>query len=765
MRHRIVLSEPADVFHDGFPLGNGRLGAMMRGRPATEMIDLNLDAFWSGGPDQATDAPPPELPALRAAVHDGAFTTADALARQLQSPGWTQAYQPLGSLLWHYGPAADGSYQRELHLADAVATTSYGPVELAAFVSAPAGVLVCTATADAELPLALPRFLHVHPTAVTTEPGWLVATGRAPAVALPDYVDREPAVVYADDEPGPDGTVPAGMGFAVVVAVQRVGPGEVRMIVSAECGHRGFDQRPSADVDALAAVARERVAAALAIGTGELRDAHVRDHRALFDRVDLDLSPSYPVGSADPARAELLFHHGRYLLIASSRPGSQPATLQGIWNADLRPGWSCNYTTNINVEMNYWPAEPTGLPELHEPLFAMLRELVVTGARTAQQFYGAGGSAVHHNTDLWRFSAPVDGDPQWSNWPSGLLWLAAHVWDHLDHGAPPDFATTTALPVLRAATAFALDMLVPHADGRLVVSPSTSPEHRFLTTDGNAAVSAGSAMDQELVHEVLSRFGALAQLGDAADAALAPRAADALAALRPVAIGTGGDLLEWADERAPLEPGHRHVSHLYGLYPGTRISETGTPDEFEAVRRALRIRLDNGSGYTGWSQAWILCLAARLRDAELAERSLAVLLDDLSSASLLDLHPADYRPEKALFQIDGNFGATAGIAELLVQSHDGVLALLRALPPSWPAGRVRGIRCRGGHRVDVEWRDGVVVDATVVAGADGELTVEVPAGTPPLRGGRATAAGPGGRPRLTWTATAGTTYRLSAATP
>jgi alpha-L-fucosidase 2 len=762
-RHRIQLSAPAAHFHDGFPLGNGALGAMLHGRAGTERFDLNLDTLWSGGPLPAEEGPAPSglLPELREVIRKGDFVQADDLARRMQGPGWTQSYQPLGRLDWRYAGDAHGDdHSRELDLAHAVTTTRYrggeGLVELSAFVSAPDNVLVASVTGGG--PLTLPSFTCPHPGGHVSEfdeggTRWLVATARVPAHVLPNYVDQHPAIFYADDEPDQDGTVAAGMGFAVAVAVQRTTTGEVRLIASAAGGFRGFDQRPSADLAALAEKARGHVASALTSGTAELRARHVEDYRGYFDRVDLDLSTS-----PGAARAELFYHYGRYLLISSSRPGTQAANLQGIWNADVRPGWSCNYTTNINVEMNYWPAEPTGLQELHEPLLDLMRGLVATGATTARRYYGAAGSAVHHNTDIWRFTTPVVGDPCYATWPSGLLWLAAHAWDHLDYGG----AAELALPVLRAATAFALDMLVPDKDRRLVMSPSTSPEHRFLAGDSDAATSEGAAMDQELIREVLTRYARLASDD------LAARARSALALLRPVAVGDDGALLEWYGERPAHEPGHRHVSHLYGLYPGTRITESGTPRDFAAARRALRTRLENGSGHTGWSQAWILCLAARLRDAELAERSIAILLDQLSSESLLDLHPHGGSPSGHIFQIDGNFGAVAGMTELLVQSHEQMISLLKTLPPSWHTGSVRGIRCRGGHRVDLTWTDGTLTGAVITVGDVDEAVVEVPDSTPPLTvtHGRRIAThelpgAPEGRRRLSWAAAAHARYHLT----
>ena len=746
-RHVLELDRPAARFADCYLLGNGALGASVHGRPYIERIDLNLDTLWSGGPTSRADvsASPGAVRALRDAVAAGDHSAADRLARSMQSDAWVQAYQPLGRIDWRYDASGSddadpAGYVRRLDLAGGIATTTYGPgIRLDGFVSAPDGVLVLEATgAPGGTPVLTSP--HLVETRASTVDGvtWLTMSGRAPASVLPHYVSADRPVTYAADAPDRDGLVDAGMGFAVVAA--RV-PGRTgaRLVVAAESGFRGWDERPSADVDALAAVARARVEAALRLDAGVLRDRHVRDHGTLFERCDLDLSASAE-HHPEAARAELFFDLGRYLLIASSRPGSQPVNLQGIWNADVRPAWSCNLTTNINVPMSYWGAERTGLGELHEPLLELVDELLVAGSGTAERLYGARGACVHHNTDLWRFTDPVPGLPQWVSWPSALWWLADHVVQRHAYLPPgPDaeaFLERRVLPALRSCAGFALDMLVRHADGSLVVSPSSSPEHAFVVDGAPFAVTWGSAMDQELVHEVLTRTVDLlgAHGADDADARLVEEARTALARLRPPVV-VDGRLAEWADDLEPEELGHRHLSHLYGVFPGGRLGGPG--DERAAARAALDLRLASGSGYTGWSQAWVLCLAARLRDPELAERSLATLVGSLASSSLLDLHPLDGWPGGAVFQIDGNLGAVAGVAELLVQSHDGVVVLLPSLPAAWPSGRVRGLRIPGGHAVDLTWVDGVLTRAVLHGGADGRVLVELP-----------TAAGERGRREL-----------------
>lgn len=773
-RYCLDLDTPAGGFIDSFLIGNGWLGATVAGGIGTERFDLNLDTVWSGGPlaPEEGEAPAALLAELRAAIRARDYLKADEIGRRMQGRRWTQAYQPLGALEFTYARDDASGYTRRLDLAEAVASTSYGSVRLESFVSHPDGVLIATATGQGAHDTKTARlgFTSPHPStdiSVSEEHDtvWLVATARVPVHVLPNYKPGSEPIRYDDAEPAADGTVAAGMGYAVVAALHRDADGQLRLIASAASGYRGHDKHPSADFVALVLEARGRVEAALAKGTTELRRHHRDDYRSFFDRVDLDLSGSPAAGGADPARAELLFHFGRYLLISSSRPGTQAANLQGIWNVDVRPAWSSNYTININTQMNYWLAEPAGLADLHQPMFQLTRELAEAGAATAARYFGAAGATAHHNADLWRFTAPVPGIPQWSNWPSGLYWMAAHLQHHIDHGSTDaGFVADYALPVFRAATAFALDMLVEDDTGALVASPSTSPEHSFVP-DGHThvAITEGTAMDQELVRETLTSFVGLADPAEP----LRSRAAAALERLKLPVVGAGGNTLEWDDDKVPAELGHRHLSHLYGLFPGVRVTEIGTPRDFEAVRRALYLRLDNGTGYTGWSQAWVLCLAARLRDRALAERSIAGLLDQLTSRALLVLHPHSDWPGGNVFQIDGNFGAVAGLAELVVQSHEGAISLLKALPPSWTEGTISAIRCRGGHQASVSWREGRLVSAIIVAGRDGEIVVELPDTAVTVTGPSgpiATSSAPNGIPgrfRMSWQAAADSRYRIA----
>jgi alpha-L-fucosidase 2 len=727
---------PAREWLEALALGNGSLGAMVWGGTQRERVDLNLDTFWSGHPRRHRARPPAGLlEAIREAVLERrAYHEADELAKGLQGP-FNEAYQPLGWLSIELADVAvAGNYTRNLDLGEGIAHCEYDlegtTRRREAFVSAPDNLFAMRLTSgdgaalDLRLTLGSP-----HPTASTSaEDGWVWMEGRAPEHVVPHYWPGEPAVAYSE------GT---GMRFAVAVAVIAEGgtletcpsgwlcvqgASAVTALVSAACGYVHYDAPLLEDAASLRRTCRDRLEAVLTAPYGDLRDRHVSDHRRLFDRCVLELgtSPPPPVptderlrrhrsGQADDGLCALLLHYGRYLLMASSRPGGEASNLQGIWNDQVRPPWSCNWTANVNVEMNYWPAEGANLAECHEPLLELISDLADAGRATAADLYGCSGWCAHHNVDVWRSTwATGEGTahPYWVNWQMGAAWLCQHLWDHYSFSPDRQYLERV-YPVMKGAAEFLLQHLVRDASGSLVTCPSTSPENSFLCADGEpACVSAGSTLDMWLSRQLFAHCMAAAEtLGR--DAGLRAAWGAAMRQLRAPQAGAGGRLQEWWEDFGEPEPGHRHLSHLYGLFPGSEISVLRTPELAAAARASLEHRLANGGGSEGWSRAWVASLWARLRDGHAALQHLRRLLDCSVADNLF------CSPEPGLFQVDGNLGAAAAIVEMLVQSHELELDLLPALPPEWQDGSVRGLRARGGLTVDIAWEGGTVLRATI----------------------------------------------------
>ncbi|MFF3854365.1 glycoside hydrolase N-terminal domain-containing protein [Micromonospora sp. NPDC002575] len=698
------------------PIGNGRLGAMVFGNVDTERLQLNEDTVWAGGPyDSANTRGAANLAEIRRRVFADQWSSAQDLINQtmMGTPGGQLAYQTVGNLRLAFGSASGASqYNRTLDLTTATVTTTYvlGGVryQREVFASAPDQVIVLRLTAD--------RANSITFTATFDSP-------QRTTMSSPDANTIAVDGISGSME-GVNGSVRfLGLAHAIATggtvsssggSLRVSGATSVTVLISIGSSYVNY-RTVNGDYQG---IARTRLNAAKGVAIDQLRSRHVADYQALFNRVTINLGRTAAAdqptdvriaqhaSANDPQFAALLFQFGRYLLISSSRPGTQPANLQGIWNDSLAPSWDSKYTINANLPMNYWPADTTNLSECFLPVFDMIKDLTVTGARVAQAQYGAGGWVTHHNTDAWRGASVVDG-ALWGMWQTGGAWLATLIWEHYLFTGDLGFLQAN-YPALKGAAQFFLDTLVAHPTlGYLVTNPSNSPE---LAHHSNASVCAGPTMDNQILRDL---FDAAARASETlgVDTTFRSQVRTAKDRLPPNRIGSRGNVQEWLADWVETERTHRHVSHLYGLHPSNQITKRGTPALHEAARRTLELRGDDG---TGWSLAWKINFWARLEDAARAHKLFKDLVrTDRLAPNMFDLHPP--------FQIDGNFGATSGIAEMLVQSHAGELHVLPALPTAWPTGQVTGLRGRGGYTVGVAWTNSQIDEIAIRADRDGTL--------------------------------------------